>query len=126
MVELPGTLDDEQQLTIRVYVDTHLLAFDKYKVFGFYFEYTGGHAGHDQKVAIAELCMGHYVLVYHYFLTTRPCECFASEEKHKDSLVDLAIAIIYPYYTGTKEVNKNKKVAWHRAWVRRLDEDHVK
>ncbi|KAE8809406.1 hypothetical protein D1007_13997 [Hordeum vulgare] len=47
------------------------------------------------------------------------------EEKHKDSMVDLAMAIIDPYYRGIKYVYK-KKVAWHRAWVRRLDEDHVK
>ena len=43
-----------------------------------------------------------------------------------DSHVDLAEAIIDPYYRGMKDVYKKKKVAWHRAWVRRLDEDHVK
>ncbi|KAE8766623.1 hypothetical protein D1007_62124 [Hordeum vulgare] len=114
-----------------------LLAFDKYKVVGFDFEYTGGCVGHDQKVAVAQLCVGHYVLVYHYCMATRPCERFAcffnspdyifgmvdttndekvlkttslacrnlvdiqcqytilgSEEKHKDSVVDLTMAII--------------------------------
>ncbi|KAE8805503.1 hypothetical protein D1007_18427 [Hordeum vulgare] len=44
----------------------HLLAKDgKYKVVGFDLEYIGGCVGHDQKVATAELCMGHHVIVYH-------------------------------------------------------------
>ncbi|KAE8784166.1 hypothetical protein D1007_42241 [Hordeum vulgare] len=113
--------------------------------------------------------MGQYVLVYHYFLATRPCEHFArfvnnpdyifgtvdttndekvfkatglacqnildiqchykilgDREKHQDSLVDLAMAIIGPYYTRMKDVYKKKKVAWHRAWIQILGEDHVK
>ncbi|KAE8821844.1 hypothetical protein D1007_00032 [Hordeum vulgare] len=48
------------------------------------------------------------------------------EEKHKDSLVDLAMTIIKPYYRGMKDVCKKKKVASHCTCVRRLDEDHVK
>ena len=163
MVELPAAADDERQFTIRAYVDTHvrfknltddpiwvensihtmeqLLVYDKYKVVGFDLEYTGGRVGHDQKVAVAQLCVGHYVLIYHYCLATRPSDRFArfvnnpdyifgtvdttndekvlkttglacrnlvdiqclykilgGEEKHKDSLVDLAMAIIDPYY----------------------------
>ena len=50
---------------------------DKYKVVGFDLEYTGGHVRHDQKVAIAQLCVRHHVLVYHYCLATSPCEHFA-------------------------------------------------
>ena len=42
------------------------LAEDKYQVVGFDLEYTMGCAGHDQKVAVAQLCMRHDVLVYHY------------------------------------------------------------
>ena len=53
------------------------LAEDKYRVVGFYLEYTIGHAGHDQKVAAAQLCMRHDVLVYHYHLATRPCKRFS-------------------------------------------------
>ena len=48
------------------------------------------------------------------------------EEKHKDSLVNIAMSIIDPYYRGMNDVCKKKKVSWHRAWVQRLDEDHVK
>ncbi|KAE8817301.1 hypothetical protein D1007_04989 [Hordeum vulgare] len=47
---------------------------DKYKVVGFNIEYTSGRAGHDQMVSVTELCVRHYVLVYHYFLDTRPRE----------------------------------------------------
>ncbi|KAE8810349.1 Serine/threonine-protein kinase [Hordeum vulgare] len=50
---------------------------DKYNVVGFNLEYTGGHVGHDQKVAFAQLCVRHHVPVYHHYLDTRPCERFA-------------------------------------------------
>ena len=33
------------------------LAEDKYQVVGFYLEYTIGHVRHDQKVAVAQLCV---------------------------------------------------------------------
>ena len=38
---------------------------------------TLGCAGHDQKVVVAQLCVRHDVLVYHYHLATRPCEHFS-------------------------------------------------
>jgi hypothetical protein len=47
-------------------------------------------------------------------------------KKAKDSLVDLAVAIIDPFYRGMKDECKKNKDAWHEAWVRRLDEEHVK
>ena len=40
-------------------------------------QYTGGRSGVDQAVVVAQLCVGHHVLVYHYCLVTRPCERFA-------------------------------------------------
>ena len=54
----------------------HFLAEDKYQVVGFDLEYTIGRAEHDQKVVVAQLCMRHDVLVYHYHMATRPCEHF--------------------------------------------------
>jgi hypothetical protein len=54
-----------------------LLAEDKYQVVGFDLEFTGGRAGYDQKVVVAQLCVRHDVLVYHYHLDTRSCERFA-------------------------------------------------
>ena len=53
------------------------LADDKYQVVGVNLEYTIGRAGHDQKVVIAQLCVQHDVLVYHYHLATRNCEHFS-------------------------------------------------
>ena len=53
------------------------LAEDKYRVVGFDLEYTIGRAGHDQKVAVTQLCMRHDFLVYHYHLATRPCDRFS-------------------------------------------------
>ena len=145
------------------------LAEDKYRVVGFDLEYTIGRAGHDQKVAVAQLCVRHDVLVYHFHLATRPCEHFSrfikssdysfamvdttnnlkalkvsglkyrnlvniqdhykvyvSDENKLNSLVDLASAIIDPYYMKMKNESKKDKNAWHSVWHERLDEQHVK
>ena len=54
-----------------------LLAEEKYKVVRFDLEYTRARAGSRPKVAVAQMCVRHHVLVYHYCLATRPCEHFA-------------------------------------------------
>ncbi|KAE8797495.1 hypothetical protein D1007_27352 [Hordeum vulgare] len=54
-----------------------LLAEGKYRVVGFDLEFTSGCARQDEKVAIAELCVRHDILIYHYHLATRPYEHFA-------------------------------------------------
>ncbi|XP_073363061.1 uncharacterized protein [Aegilops tauschii subsp. strangulata] len=54
----------------------HLLARDKYKVVGIDLQYTGGHPGRDQKVAVAQLCVHHHVLIYHYCMAIEPCDRF--------------------------------------------------
>ena len=100
---LRAATDDEQQFTMHAVVDTHrrfmdlsavytndpvwvdhsihimelLLAAEKYKLLGFDLEYTRTRAWSRPKVAIAQLCVRHHVLVYHYCLATRPCERFA-------------------------------------------------
>ena len=51
---------------------------------GFDLEYTIGRAGHNQKVAVAQLCVRHDVLVYHFHLATRPCERFSRFIKSSD------------------------------------------
>ena len=43
-----------------------LLARDKYKVVGIDLQYTTDRPGIDQKVVIAQLCVCHHVLIYHY------------------------------------------------------------
>ena len=53
-----------------------LLAGDKYKVVGIDLQYTAGRPGIDQKVAIAQLCVRHHVLIYHYCMATEPCDHF--------------------------------------------------
>jgi hypothetical protein len=45
-------------------------------------------------------------------------------EKAKFSLVELAVAIIDPYNSNMRDACKNAGPAWHKAWVRKLDEDH--
>ena len=46
-------------------------------------------------------------------------------EKKLNSPVDLASAIIDPYYTKMKEESNKDKNAWHSVWHERLDEQHV-
>jgi hypothetical protein len=64
---------------------------DKYKVVDFDLQYTAGRPGVDQAVVVAQLCVGHHVLVYYCCLATRPCERFARFVKspnYKFSTVD--------------------------------------
>ena len=108
---LPAADDDnDRQFTTHHVVDTHVrwkalsvvytndpisvessiqtmeqfLAEDKYQVVGFDLEYSIGHAGHDQKVSVAQLCMRHDVLVYHFHLATRACDHFSKFIKSSD------------------------------------------
>ncbi|KAE8798548.1 hypothetical protein D1007_26225 [Hordeum vulgare] len=53
-----------------------LLEDDKYKVVSFHLAYTNGRAMHDLKVVVAQLCVHHHVLLYHYCLAPVPCERF--------------------------------------------------
>ena len=39
-------------------------------------QYTAGHPGIDQKVVVAQLCVRHHVLIYHYCMATEPCDRF--------------------------------------------------
>ena len=45
-----------------------LLAEEKYKVVGFDLEYTHARAGSRPRVVVAQMCVLHHVLVYHYCL----------------------------------------------------------
>ena len=121
----------------------------------------------DQKVAIAQLCVRHHVLIYHYCMATEPCDRFnrfvnSTDYKFatvdtkddakalsvtglacknlveirdhyrvwgitKDSLVELASAIIDPYYEKMKQdAQRTSLVSWHRACMRQLDEPHLR
>jgi hypothetical protein len=102
-MSLPAASDNERQFTVCAVVPTHsrsmgslsvvytndpilvensihamqrLLAANKYKVVGFNLEYTRARAGYGPKVAVAQMCVSHHVLVYHYCLATMPCERF--------------------------------------------------
>ena len=51
---------------------------------------------------------------------------WGSDKNKLNSLVDLASAIIDPYYAKMKEESNKDKNAWHSVWHKRLDEQHVK
>ena len=60
------------------HIDTveQLLAGDKYNVVGINPQCTAGRPGIDLKVAVAQLCVRHHVLIYHYSMATEPCDRF--------------------------------------------------
>ena len=68
---IPTVVDD--------YINTveQLLAGDKYKVVDIDLQYTAGVPGKNQKVPVAQLCVRHHVLIYHYCMATKPCDRFA-------------------------------------------------
>ena len=127
------------------YINTieQLRVGDKSKVVDIDLQYTGSCPNIDHKVAVAQLCMCHHVLIYHNCMATEPCDRFARfvnstdykfatvetiddvealsvtslacknlieirdhykvwGSTKKDSLVELASAIINPYYEKTK------------------------
>ena len=55
-----------------------------------------------------------------------PLQGLGQRKNKLNSLVDLALAIIDPYYTKMKEESNKDKNAWHSVWHKRLDEQHVK
>ncbi|KAE8775434.1 hypothetical protein D1007_52050 [Hordeum vulgare] len=72
--------------------------------------------------------MRHYVLLYHYCLAILPYECFTRvwcSKKEKNSLVDLAVAIIDHNYIDMRVMSEENKPLWHKAWPKRLDEYHL-
>ena len=56
----------------------------------------------------------------------RDYEVWGSEKNKLYSLVDLASAIIDPYYMKMKNESKKDKNAWHNVWHERLDEQHLR
>ena len=55
-----------------------------------------------------------------------PLQGPGSAKNKLKSLVDLASAIIDPYYMKMKNESKKDKNAWHSVWHERLDEQHSK
>ncbi|KAE8771618.1 hypothetical protein D1007_56496 [Hordeum vulgare] len=116
-----------------IHIMEQLLADDKYKVVGFDLEYTDGGVGHDQKKSLQSfpefVNSPDYMFDmvedtnYEKVLKTTGLACrnlvdiqceykiLGSEEKHKDSLVDLVMAIIDPYYSRMTDVHTKEKVA---------------
>ncbi|KAE8815456.1 putative methyltransferase PMT27 [Hordeum vulgare] len=88
-----------------------LLHEDKYQVVNFNLEFTSDCARQDQK-NLVNICD-----------TTRSG---ATPITNITPLVDLALAIIDPYYMKMKDERKKDKDACHYAWDQRLDEECVK
>ncbi|KAE8821222.1 hypothetical protein D1007_00606 [Hordeum vulgare] len=115
---------------------------DKYKVVGFDLVYTGGRANHDQKRFTRFVNTPDYKfttvdttndpkvlktssLASKKLVDIRGHYKMWSNKKDMDSHVDLTEAIIDPCYGGMKAECEKNKLAWHTAWVKRLDEHHI-
>ena len=64
-------------------------------------------------------CLNLVNIQHHY-------KVWGSDKNKLNSLVDLASAIIDPYYMKMKNESKKDKNAWHSVWHERLGEQHVK
>ncbi|KAE8786170.1 hypothetical protein D1007_40081 [Hordeum vulgare] len=72
-------------------IERFLADDDKYKVVSFDLTYIGCRVGHDQKFVVAQLCMHHHVVLYHYYVATMPCQRFTRFSNSLDyrfSMVD--------------------------------------
>ena len=68
-----------------------LLARDNYKMVSIDLQYTTGRPGIDQKVVVAQLCVRHHVLIYHYYMAIEPCDHFnrfVNNTDYKFAMVD--------------------------------------
>ncbi|XBI30459.1 hypothetical protein VPH35_054194 [Triticum aestivum] len=123
------------------YINTveQLLAEDKYKVVGIDLQYTTEPCDRfnrfvnntDYKFATVETT--DYVKALS--VTGLSCKNLVEIHDHykiwgstkKGSLVELASAIIDPYYEKRKQnAQRTSPVSWHRAWMRQQDEPHLR
>ncbi|XBI08315.1 hypothetical protein VPH35_136061 [Triticum aestivum] len=117
----PAVVDD--------YINTveQFLARDKYKVVGIDLQFVNST---DYKFAMVETtddvkALSVMGLAYQNFVEI--LEHYRVWDNMKDSLVDLASAIIDPYYEKMKQdANRKCPVSWHGAWMRQLDESHLR
>ena len=103
------------------YINTveQLLARDKYKVVGIDLQYTAGRPGIDQKVVVAQLCMRHHVLIYHYCMATEPCNRFnrfVNSTDYKFAMVDTANYVKVLSVTGLACKNLVEIRDHYRVW----------
>ena len=69
---------------------------------------------------VSDLKCPNLVNIQHHY------KVWGSDKNKLNSLVDLASAIIDPYYMKMKVESKKDKDTWHSVWHERLDEEHVK
>ena len=134
-----------------------LLARDKYKVVGIDLQYTGGHPSKIRRLSSPSCACAimssstttawpQSLATVSTGLSTAPsddvnalgvtaCKNLVEIRDHyrvwgstkKDSLVELASAIIDPYYEKMKQdYQRPSPVSRHRAWMRQLDEPHLR
>ncbi|XBH63303.1 hypothetical protein VPH35_117319 [Triticum aestivum] len=112
------------------YINTvhQLLARDKYKMVGIDLQFVNST---DYKFATVETSNDVKALMVTGLLRKNLVEIHdhyrVRGRTKKDSLVELASAIIDPYYEKMKQdANRTSLVSWHGAWMRQLDEPHLR
>ncbi|KAE8775444.1 hypothetical protein D1007_52061 [Hordeum vulgare] len=139
-----------EPLFVEISIQTmeQLLAEDKYRVVSFDLEFTSGRARQDQKKALRVFTR--FINSPDYSFATvdttnglkepdvsgLTCQNLVNTRDHykvwgstnnkQNCPVDLASAIIDPYYMNMKDEIKKEKNALHSAQDQRLDEEHVK
>ena len=81
-------------------------------------QYTAGRPGIDQKVAVAQLCVRHHVLICHYCMATEPCDRFnrfVNNTDYKFTTVDTkddvkALSVTGLAYKNLVEIRDHYKV----------------
>ncbi|KAE8816200.1 hypothetical protein D1007_06323 [Hordeum vulgare] len=121
-------------------LDDLLAEDDKYKVVGFDLKYTNDRVMYDHKVVVAQLCVHHHVLAYHYCLAIRPWKHFVrfvNSPDYRFTTVDTTNDLKVLKTSGLScqklvniqdmkaECDKSKSVS-HKVWVDELDEEHIK
>ena len=96
-----------------------LLARDKYKVVGIDLQYTTSHPGIDPKLAVAQLCVHHHVLIYHYYMATEPCvrfTRFVNSTNYKFATVETTDDVKALRFTGLACQNLVEIREHYRVW----------
>ena len=70
---------------------------------------------------VSDLKCPNLVNIQHHY------KVWGSDKNKLNSLVALASAIIDPYYEKMKQdAQRTSPLSWHRAWMRKLDEPHLR
>ncbi|XBI46449.1 hypothetical protein VPH35_110698 [Triticum aestivum] len=122
-------MNDPVSVKISIQTMEQFLAEDKYQVVSFDLEFINSSdysfamldtTNYLKALKVSSLKCQNLVNIQDHY------KVWGSNNNKQNSLVDLATAIIDPYYMKMKGESQKDKNAWHSVWHQRLDEQHVK